>query len=247
MFWLGIIGFFCAVFVIAFVVILLAARRNAPEWEAARRSFFEQTDYRYTAIASAGLEAQLTHRHVNFREEDFTAPIAGVGALRYRSQTQQTGRQRITTASWSMRVERPLGASWQIVDRALQPSLTGALATAVTGRKRSWKAVYPGPIPTGDAELDARFAVYAPATTDVPRVLGNPELRERLLAVHEVDLVVSPGGLVLSDPEHSNIRAAQGGLTGRLASGMSPGAYLAAVPVHVRIRELLVSAASVSA
>lgn len=243
---LAIIGLFFAVFVLAIVVILLGARRNAPAWEAARRSFFEQTDYRYTAIANASLEAQLTHRHVNFREEDFTAPLARVGVLRYRSQTHKVGRQRITTASWSVRTERALRGSWQIVDRALVSSLTSALATAVTGRKRSWKQAYPGPVSTGDAELDARFAVYAPATTDVPRVLGNQELRERLLATHEVDLVVSPEGLLLSDPEHSNIRAAQGGLTGRLASGMNPGAYLAAIPVHVRVRELLVSAASVS-
>jgi hypothetical protein len=145
-----------------------------------------------------------------------------------------------------VRAETPLRASWQLVDRALLPSLTGALATAVTGRSRSWKQVYPGPVPTGDAELDRRFAVYAPATTDVRRVFGNQELRERLLAALEVDLVVSPEGVVLSDPEHSNLRAAQGGLTGRLAAGMSPGAYLAAIPVHVRVRELLVAAAAVS-
>jgi hypothetical protein len=233
------------IMVITIVAIIVAARRHGPAIVAAQREFFIQTGFQHPERLNQPLEAQVAYvpRRGDLRtmkiETRYVRPLpTGEQILFDATATTEAGK-RVHRQAWRLALRQPPTAVLQIADRHL--SSTGkAVREHLTGAKRTWRAVYPGPFPTGDAELDARFHFYSPDPDTARRLLARPGLRERLLACEEVDLTVSPGEIAFADPADENMKAARGGTIGRMSHGLNAApSILASIPVHQRVTAIL--------
>lgn len=85
-----------------------------------------------------------------------------------------------------------------------------ALLNLVGPISRTLTVKFPGPHSTGDAELDARFVLYA-VDGGAAGLVRRAEVKAALLELRDVSLLADESGVSFGDPSDSNVHAAQDG------------------------------------
>ena len=229
------------IFLVTVVALVLSTRKNLPEILAAQTEFFTETGYRHPEIPNAGIDetVRFAPRRGNAwkmeLEKRYVRPDPA-GAFVFASSARTEGRYRVRRESWRMVLASAPSLRLQIAERKLMPSAGKAIGEHFTGKERTWKRVYPGPIELDDKALSARFAVFGTDPDAIRRLLAKPEVRDRLLAAAEIDLVVDDASILLSDPNGNNLK---GGDAGPRAS-LNPAPRLrASIPVHRNMHAML--------
>jgi hypothetical protein len=199
------------------------------EVDAAKADFLQQVGYEYASMLTVGSKPS--------REKSTPQ-----GKFTHHFEIYREGRQRITAQSWQLETPKPPRAAFQLIDKKLVGNLR-ALLNLAGPVKRTLTLVFPGPHPTGDAELDARVALYA---TDVPSacsVIREPGARKALLELASVSLIVDGSGASFADPGDANVYA-----SGASRFNISPApAIRSATRVHLAVEQLLKQVAGAGA
>ena len=145
------------------------------------------------------------------------------------------------SASWTLTTALP-ATRFHIAERSFGGTMTDC-ADAVAGRSREFRPRYSVAITTGDSELDRRFQIWGVDPAGVATALQDPQLKQALLAIPEVDLEVGEQGVYFSDPFQKNLLSKMGGAAGVVALGGNMGKTLElSVEIHDRIGNLMVLA-----
>jgi hypothetical protein len=213
------------------------------------RMFFERTGYRYADMAQAPVEAQVARAEQQIQgmygggafEQNLVRDFYGITVVhaQYMGPARDGSNAYVRSCSWRVPFGRPPRVGIQIADAYLD-SVGKAVREAFSNSRRIWRAEFPNRVPTGDAEIDRRFVVYAIDANAARAVLAAPGLRELLLSCAEVDVAVRPNGITFADPEQKNVVAAMGGMVGQMAVGFDFGKmFELTMPVHDRIAQIL--------
>ncbi|MEO8551105.1 MAG: hypothetical protein ABI678_14065 [Kofleriaceae bacterium] len=225
MFVLACIGGIFGIAIITVVALVLVARKQGPAIVAARQELFAQTGFEEGASAAGGKLGDLATHYVKPNGTEFRSTA-----------TYEAGK-RVHRMAWRMPLAQQPQVVFQLADRKLS-SLGKDVKEALTGVKRTWSPMYPGPIELADKSLASRFVAFGPDPAAIEKCLAAPGLRELLLACTEVDLVVTQKEIRFDDPSDRNLSAARGGTTGRIQAGIA-GSIRASIPVHKRMLEIL--------
>jgi hypothetical protein len=191
------------------------------EVNAAKADFLQQVGYEYASVLTVGSKPS--------RQK--TTPQ---GTFTHHFEIYREGQQRITAQSWQLDTPQPPRANFQLIDKKLVGNLR-AFLNLVGPVKRMLTIVHPGPHPTGDAELDARFALYAADVPGACAVLGDSELKKALLELASVSMIVDASGASFADPGDANVYA-----SGASRFDISPApAIRSALRVHLAVEQLL--------
>lgn len=191
------------------------------EVDAARAEFLQRTGYQY--VSALTLKAAPT-RQKETQNGQFT----------HYFEIYSEGGKRITAQSWQLATRQPPRVSFQVVDRKLIGAMR-AFLNVVGPTKRTLEIVYPGPFATGDAEFDARFALFTPDFEAARSIVLQYETRRALLGLASVSLRVDSSGASFGDPSDDNVYA-----MGASRTDMSPApAIRAAANVHQAVEYVL--------
>jgi hypothetical protein len=139
----------------------------------------------------------------------------------------------VTVQTWELASPQPR-TGFQLVEKKLV-STTRALLNLVGPFQRTLTVVYPGPFPLGEADLDARFALYTDDVAAARAIVRQPELRQELLAFASVTLLIDEAGAMFCDPTDANVWAC-----GASRTDVNPAlAVRSAIKVHMAVERLL--------
>jgi hypothetical protein len=220
-----LVALVCLVLVLGGVglVVLLVKKLTGmrKEVDAARAEFLQRTGYAY--VSALTLKANPT------RQKDTQS-----GRFTHYFEVYSEGAKRITAQSWQLDSRVPPRVPFQVVDRKLVGAMR-AFLNVVGPTKRTLTIAYPGPYPTGDAEFDARFAVYSPDMRGACAIVLQPDLRRALLQLATVSLLVDGTGASFGDPSDDNVYG-----MGASRTDVSPApAIRAAANVHQAVEYVL--------
>jgi len=188
--------------------------------DAARAEFLQQVGYEYVST--------LTRKSSPVRRKNTPD-----GGLNHYFEVYTEGGSRVTVQAWTLECPKPSRTSFQLVEKKLVGA-TRKLLNLVGPFKRTLTLAYPGPHPIGDAELDARFALYANDVAAAVWIVRQPDLRKGLLELASVSLIVDESGATFCDPTDANMYA------GASRTDVSPApAIRSAAKVHVAVERLL--------
>jgi hypothetical protein len=238
---MSILATVLGVFVIAVltcVYLVIKVRRNLPQMMEAQKQFFTLTGYRHPEIPNAPIDEQVRFypRRVSMAdaltkgrlETRYVKPDP-TGALEYSresfSERSAAGIAKIHRESWRLALGTPPKLGLQIAEKKIVKQRN----IERRGNTRTWTLLYETPIELDDAVMSDRFAVYGTDAIAIRRVLARPDIRERLLACAEVDLLVDGRSIVFSDPSGKNIKAGR----------MGNSSILESIPVHQRVQAML--------
>jgi hypothetical protein len=207
--------------VLLLVLFVAKMKRLKGEVDAARAEFLQRTGYPY---ASA-----LTLKGSPTRQKETPN-----GVFTHYFEIYSEGGKRITAQSWQLAARRPPAVGFQVVDRKLIGAMR-AFLNVVGPTKRTLEIVYPGPVATGDAEFDARFALFTADPARACTIVLQYETRRALLSLASVSLRVDSSGASFGDPSDDNVYA-----MGASRTDVSPApAIRAAATVHQAVEHLL--------
>ena len=207
--------------------------------------FLTRTGYRRAADPQAPVEAQarailadILPRDGVVRRGPWIRDVRGL-PLQYDgsiSSGTAAGEQAMFYAeTWRMRLPAASSFGLQLVDRSIAQPGTAQLAARQLLRKgRSWSAVFPTVVASGEPIFDARVLALSDVPAEAAKLLGDWHLRQRLLDMPEIDLVLSGTELRFDDPSGTLRRTVMGAWTG------SPTTMIQREPeVHEHVAELL--------
>jgi len=240
---------FVGVIVLAGWLMVRASKKHMPEVLDAKRAFFEQTGFRHRSLPQGDIEQQVVYRKpgqgLKYGEE-YVKPLADGRQIEFFASVEFQGNQQVQQRFWRLILAKPPVVTWQLAERSLS-GVGKAAKELLTKQRRSFTAVFPGPVPIGDEALDERFILYTEEPDSVRRILCGEELRPLLLQCAEVELSVDAQKVVFNDPSNKNIQAAYGGHTGALATGLNAAPSIrAGTVVHQRMIDILIAAAQAS-
>jgi hypothetical protein len=135
--------------------------------------------------------------------------------------------------AWQLESPKPRPC-FQLIEKKLL-STTRALLNLAGPFKYTLTLAYPGPYPLDDADLDARFGLYAADPAVAASIIRQPDLRNRLLELASVNLRVDESGATFCDPTAANVFA-----SGASRTDVNPApAIRSAARVHVAVERLL--------
>ncbi len=196
-----------------------------------------------STIDTTGLQAMysqtLGYRSIPTHDPQRTHMVREVGGdeVHLETHTTQSGAGLRVSYAWS--TPRPSNCALHVVERTVADGLTRALRDSMRGRERDFAPAWPTAFATGDAQLDARFRVFAPSAEHAQAALA---LREALLALSYVELRADAQGVHLSDPFQENLLARMGGPMG-MARIAEPSGIAAQVTLHEQAAALVLAAA----
>lgn len=210
----------------AIILFIRKAKGMKGDVDAARAEFLQQVGYGYVSSLTP---ASSPVRRKNTPQGSFT----------HEFEVYSKGGSKVTTQSWELASPNPSRTSFQLVEKKMLSS-GRALLNLVGPTKRTLTIAYPGPHPVGDAELDARFALYANDARGAVAIVRQPDLRKALLELASVYLLVDESGATFCDPTDDNVYA-----WGASRTDVSPApAIRAAAKVHRAVERLLSRAVS---
>src|SRR5207302_344055 len=134
--------------------------------DAARAEFLQRVGYEYVSALTP--KSSLARRK-NTPE----------GAISHYFDVYSEPAGKVTAQAWQLESPKPR-ISFQLVEKKAVGT-TRALLNLVGPFKRTLTLMYPGPYQLGDAELDARFALYANDAAAATSIVRQPDLRKELL------------------------------------------------------------------
>ena len=201
-------------------------RALKPEVDAAKQAFFEQVGYAF------GGPMALRKGVAPFT---VTTPD---GVITFRSDTWQSGGKQLTTQSWTLHPVAPPPATFQLIEKRLMGTLQ-SLKNLVGPTARTVTVQFPGPHTIDDAELEARFTLYAAEPQYAQEMLGRHDVKSELLGLTEVMLIVEPSEMVFSDPSDANLWAAYRA-AGLSRTALNPAPMIrVGITVHQAVHRLL--------
>lgn len=205
---------------LALILFIRKVRGMKGDVDAAQAEFLQKVGYEY--VSTLTLKASPTRRK-NTPEGVFT----------HYFDVYSEAASKVTVQAWQLDCPKPR-VSFQLVEKKLVGA-TRALLNLVGPFKRTLTLHYPGPHPLEDAELDARFTLYANDATAAARILRQPDLRNGLLELASVSLLVDESGATFCDPTDANVYA-----WGASRADVNPApAIRSAAKVHVAVERLL--------
>lgn len=209
------------------------------------RMLFEATGYQHAECQGQPMEAQL-----NYSRQRSKDPMAGVHLIRdaqgltlhFKTSVTMAAMGVLYAAQWFGECRPSFGL--HLIDGKLLGS-EGRKAARAQGYERDIQPAYDNEVAITVPALAARFKLF---TTDPVRALawlGQPDVQQRLAALHSVDLLVQAERITLNDPMMDNLRA--GGSTAQMLAQtpQQRGEYM--VTVHQNVAGLLHSAAGATA
>jgi hypothetical protein len=208
----------CAV---ALVITIRKTRAMKGDVDDARAAFRQQVGYEYVSA--------LTRKATEHGRRKDTPD----GVLTHYFEVYSEAGATVTAQAW--RLESPQQrTSFQLVEKKLV-STSRAFLNLVGPFQRTVTVSYPGPYPMGDADLDARFALYANDAASARAIVRQPELRSAVLELASVTLLVDESGAIFCDPTDANVYA-----WGASRMQLNPApAIRSAAKVHVAVERLL--------
>jgi hypothetical protein len=205
---------------LSLAVLLRKTRAMKGDVDAARAAFRQQVGYEYVSA-------------LTLKSSPARCKETPDGVLTHYFEVYSEAGATVTAQAW--RLESPQQrTSFQLVEKKLV-STSRALLNLVGPFKRTVTLIYPGPFPIGDADLDARFALYANDAAAASVIVRQPELRRGLLELAWVALLVDESGSIFCDPTDANVYA-----WGASRMQVSPApAIRSAAKVHVAVERLL--------
>jgi hypothetical protein len=202
------------------LVLVIKGKRVRGEVTAAKAEFLRRVGYEYASgltVSSSPLRRKMTPD----------------GRLTHRYEVYTEGRSRVTAQGWQLECAAR-GPVFQLVDRKLLGNLQALLN--VTGlSRRTLQIAYPGPHPTGDAALDAHFALFAPDAPSACAMVRQPAMRKALLDLASVCLLADAAGAHFGDPSDANVYA-----SGASRTDINPApAIRSGMRVHLAVEHLL--------
>lgn len=215
---------FALIFGVTVLLTLRAAKKYKPMVDAAKARFQGEVGYPFGGPMAPlqGPSQKSTPR----------------GLLVHTFESRMEGSKQVSSQSWTLTLAAPPPVEMQLVERRRLGG--GQTLRNLVGPTSFHVSVgYPGPVATGDADLDARFALFSPNPDAATQVLRNPALKADLLACKEVLLTVTRQTASFGDPTDANLWAAYdaAGLS-RFSANPAP-MIEAAIPVHQRIGRIL--------
>ncbi len=99
-----------------------------------------------------------------------------------------------------------------------------------------WKQLFPGPVPLGNAELDARFVAFTDHPPALAAMASDPELVRLLQSCPELDLCLTPTAVVFGDPALVNL----GGLMSAASIPRGPDQmHQESIAAHLHVQRVL--------
>ena len=205
------------------------------------RLLFEATGYEHAACQGQPMEAQLEYSRERTKD-----PMAGVHLIRDAQGLTLHFKTSVTMAAMGVQY----AAQWfgecrpsfglHLIDAKLLGA-EGRKAARAQGYERDLQPAYDSEVAISIPVLASRFKLF---TTDPARALAwlqQPDVQQRLGALHSVDLLVQAERITLNDPMMDNLRA--GGSTAQMLAQtpQQRGEYM--VTVHQNVAGLLHSAA----
>lgn len=191
------------------------------EVDAARAEFLQRTGYQYVSALTS--KANPTRRKETPN-----------GQFTHYFEIYSEAGKRVTAQSWWLATSQPPRVNFQVVDRKLIGAMR-AFLNLVGPTKRTLEIIYPGPYATGDAEFDARFALFTSDFQAACSIVLQYEMRRALLSLASVSLRVDSGGASFGDPSDDNVYA-----MGASRTDVNPApAIRAAANVHQAVEYVL--------
>jgi hypothetical protein len=154
------------------------------------------------------------------------------GVFTHTFDVRAEGSSQVTVQAWHL-AARP-AVSFQVIEKSLVGA-GRALLNLVGPISRTLTVKFPGPHATGDAELDARFVLFATDAGAAAGVVRRTEVKAALLELRDVSLLADEQGVSFGDPSDSNVYA-----VGASRTDVSPVPSIrAAITVHQRVERLL--------
>lgn len=209
------------------------------------RLLFEATGYQHAACQGQPMAAQL-----DYSRERSKDPMAGVHLVRdaqgvtlhFKTSVTMAAMGVLYAAQWFGESRPSFG--FHLIDAKLLGA-AGRKAAQAQGYERDIRPAYDNEVAITAPALASRFKLF---TTDPARALGwlgQPDVQQRLGALHSVDLLVEAERITLNDPMMDNLRA--GGSTAQMLAQTPQQRADYMVTVHQNIAGLIHSAAGATA